>query len=790
MRLSVALVLALWCGPLLAAQVDELRTSGRLLLERAAERVRSGEPVPSDLVSTATDAVSASDRYSTDELARLQSRVDALDGALIDLAVDPALAGEARLNAEGRFEVGGQASFDLDFRPSRPVGPGSELIVAFPAMAPGLPQNIDPEGANFIEASAAEATFEPLVDIQRGIRGSLEGESVRAVFRLVEGEVPAGGIVTLRFRRVGMPYRAHGRYPVPLRIRFEPGAYAFEVPTPTLAVLPGEAAAIEVSAPPDVGSGERVPVTVRVTDRFGNLVRGAHPPFDVLVDGQFETSIPAGDDPTPVIEIPPLALGTHRIEVRSAGGGFRARTIVRSAARPLPVRWIEPHVYTERSGGLAPEPEIRAAYAGRVDTVLVLERDDALDGARWQQRDTSGNDGFVRTANLRAGGHSAIIAPTGMSDDRAPRLQYPSATSLATLPASVFAVALPEVPTDLRTRPAMRMRHVEILSGAASHEWFGRRIADEGARVSFTGSATSHDRGGQFIAMAGRTAVRIEPGESTLDALAAGRTWVTSGPGIVLDVETNGVSPGGRAPASPTRTIRGEVRGTAPIDRIELVRNGEVVDVRDVSFDPGSRVVRVSLNSDSSPVAGRYDLPRNGREWIGYVRLQGGELTGLDAGNLAALPGQAAAINPREPNRADFITWTRGLARSFYLELRPFEEPEGPQELEFVIRRGMEDVSQLPLYREPAEILPTTMVIGLQELQSGPVTRAYEVDGYRDTVTVKLVNREVADLLAFEFVDRRPAGAGAGDYYYVRVVQSDDHIAVSSPTFVGGFDPW
>lgn len=799
MRSIAALVLLALMSAANAASLSELHAAGEEVFGQVDRLRAAGIAVPPDALPTASLAVAANDNFSADELDSIDRSLQRLQQALAALETEPGLAGALTAADPPRPEVGTEVDLALVYRPARPLPEGAELIIDLHPAAPGEPQNVDPQARNHVALSAPSGQWVATVDIDRALAGSLAGERYRAAFQVSGEAVPAGTPISIDLARLEMPTRVYGQYPVGLRVRLEPDGYAFPVDPVTLSLLPGPLDRIAVFAPANVASDERVPVTIRVEDAFGNLVEGRVPPFDVLVDGNFETRTAAADDPTPVVELPPLALGTHTVEVRSAGGGLRAETRVRASAVPERIRWIDPHVNSSVSGALPTEPEIRRRQLGRLDTVQIKEMDTYLGNARWQSLPVAGIDGFVRSANIRAGGQALVLTNGPMRRDQAPRLRFPSGASLTGLPEDALVAALPEVPMDIRLRNPQQVRLVEVLSGAASHEWYGQQLAEQGSRIGFIASATAHDRGADAT-LGARTAVRLRPGESTFSALAAARTWVTSGPAIVLDVSTNGAAPGERAAASVNRTIRGEVRGTAPIDRIELVRNGEVVAVRDLGHAPDSDTVMVSLMSDSAPFTPR-DLPRNGREWIGFLRLQGGEITGVDDGNLGSLPGQAAVRNPSSASRADFIAWTRGRATSFFVDiaLAKTDDNEGLEAsesqpaagigtaFEVVLRRGLEDQRFSPLYREAAEIPPATLVIGMNELLSGPVTREYNVEGYADRVTLKRVNRQAPMQAGFEFLDRRVGGQG--DYYYVRVIQQDDHVALSSPTFVGGFDP-
>jgi len=69
------------------------------------------------------------------------------------------------------------------------------------------------------------------------------------------------------------------------------------------------------------------------------------------------------------------------------------------------------------------------------------------------------------------------------------------------------------------------------------------------------------------------------------DAMYARRCYATTGVRIVLDFRVNGAIMGSEidAPEDGVNLVEAEVRGTAPLDRIELVRDGETICVKSCS---------------------------------------------------------------------------------------------------------------------------------------------------------------------------------------------------------------
>lgn len=789
-RLLVLLSSLLFVVHVHAIEPADLQARARELAVDAERLAARGVTLPPGVYPAITDAVSANDNYTAEELATFAADLDGFETELELLASSPDGAGRLAMQDRSRdFRVGETVSITQTFRPSRSMAPGAALLVARHWMYPISLQNVDPNAPNFVSVSAGGAVeFSSSRVAQGGLYGGLYARHPSPVFEVAAGRLSSGDAVTIRYRNLQLPRSALNAVSLPVFVRFESNGHWFHVPGPAFAVAAGRATGLTAIAPASVAQGEETRLLLRLTDDYGNIAAGRQPSLEILVDGEFETRVDAGNDPVPVVSLNLRDLGRHRIEVRSAGGGLRSAVDVDVVARlPYRVDWMELHAHSSRSDALPSDVEATGRLVGLVDETLVVEHDACLSASAWQTRSRSSLDGFVRGAALRSGGHQVVLSRAPFEFRESPRLRFPTPGSLRSGldPADVIMIALAEVPADPRVLDPNLLALVEIKSGSGTFEWYGNRLARRGYRVGFTGSSTAHDHQWGRPISAGRTAVMRKGDDTTFDALRAGRTWVTSGPHIFLDVVVNDADPGARVEAAESRQIRGRVRGTAPIERVELVRNGEVIATREYLHDPDSVTLKVSFESDTAPLAGQHDYPRNGREWIGFVSVSGAEVVSVDTPGFRNAERQAAAINPGERNRVDFITWTRGQPSGFLIDMESEAEDVS---FEVVLSSGIEDLDFLPRTRRPAEIPPVRMVTDIAELLSGRVDRRYLVAGYEDVVTLDLVDpdREGANDVAFTFNDRRTYGDG--DWYYIRVRQIDDHMAWSSPVWVGGVD--
>jgi len=247
----------------------------------------------------------------------------------------------------------------------------------------------------------------------------------------------------------------------------------------------------------------------------------------------------------------------------------------------------------------------------------------------------------------------------------------------------------------------------------------------------------------------------------------------------------NGAYPGSRVALKNRRQISGEVFATTGIEAIELLRNGEIIDHHRMETNDSNELkVKVTLRSASKPLTAGLDIPRNGREWLGFLRVSGASIRSLSAQGFENQGRSAIAINPGEAGRVDFIAWTHGNEQSFVLSLEEFPDEEILFGMN--IKEGFEDVDLLPETREPSITPSIRHKLSINDMTGDGVTREINVNGYLDAIHYQVVNSLSPEHEAFSFVDLRTSRPG--DYYYIRVRQSGNQTLWSSPVYVGGFD--
>lgn len=657
----------------------------------------------------------------------------------------PATAQDASLQGVSSAESGSRQNFTQTvIIGSEGIGVGGGLLIgvhwqhriALQFSNPSVPNHVS------VTASGGDVVLRSLAF--DGLPGEQPGVTELPFAEVSGSALSAGQTIRISYRNLEVPTVVTSQARLPLYLR-RGRNQAFEaVNVESFRVLSGEPSRLVVHARSPVLPGEDVGMTIRAEDRFGNLASRT-PSLDLVVDGNYVRRLEDSGGFQRVDGITFDTGGTHNIEVSSGGGSLsgRSNAVYVDAAARYRVHWHDFYRRASENIGLPTRSDLDEQLQGLFDGFDVP----ALAGG-------DGQPGLV-IAPIIAGGHRVLREPGSM------------------------LLAVPEIPTDPRGQlPGL----VEIQSGGGSHEWLLNHMAQLGHAVGISGSSDAFSD--RKLSGHPATGVLLLPGETADDAIISRRTYVTTGPRASLWFELNGAMVGSRTAVSERRSMRGFVRGDTPIANIELIKNGRVIETVDFEGEPTRQRLRVSLSSDSRPAVPGLDLPRNPREWLGYIQVRGASVAGVQAPGFAERAGAHIAGNPSVPGRVDFITWTHGNTSSFEVALASIDEENLVVELN--IRHGFEDVSYLPQYRKPAATPAIRQLVSFAQLQGEGLLRQSNVDGYTDAVLMQLSDRPNPTAAEFAFVDigdKLP-----GDYYYVRVTFQNDHRLWSSPIYIGGWD--
>ena len=261
--------------------------------------------------------------------------------------------------------------------------------------------------------------------------------------------------------------------------------------------------------------------------------------------------------------------------------------------------------------------------------------------------------------------------------------------------------------------------------------------------------------------------------ESVMEAVKARRTYGVSADRIELDFRINGHYMGESIPFTADRNISVKVKGKDEVDRVEVLRNNEVIyryfpvdnNISESSWD---NPVLCRIEYGWGPWSG-LNVPRT-TDWDFDIRVKNGNI-------ISATPCFQAGpfdedrrniITGVDKNRCRFISYTSRIdafeekpTNSVILELRG--SPETEIELSIAKPAGINHKITLKELTASNEIFFT----GNMTSESVMMHRIVFNENYK---------------AEFEIKDR--TRAGDTDWYYVRVVQSNGSLAWSSPIWI------
>ena len=708
---------------------------------------------------------------------------------------------------------------------TKDVAPGGGLVVArhFMASFGGL-QATDPTGDNYVSIAASEPGVRfakstvPIGGMHGGFRRAID----MLMFRVVDGVLSAGDTVTITYgdtagggRGLLLPDFSSDRMPLPLYVDFDGSGVLVGLPIQSIAVTGSSVAGVNGFAPSVVATGEPFSLAVRAEDRFYNRATGAIPGWQVFLDGAPFASIPAGRDAISVLEDIRLeAPGVHRFSIRSMDGsivGVANPVLVEDAPRRR-IYWGDTHGHSGFAEGIG-TPDRFMTWArddARLDYVAHSEHDIWMDDFEWNVlvdnvRRYSEDGAFVAflgyewTIQNIQGGHHNVLFRTAAGRRRIPAQEFGTLSALYQglrthhAPADVVVIPHAHQAGDYRLSDPLLQPLVEIMSQHGTFEWFGRMYLRGGHQVGFTAASDNHlsqpgytaPKGGSLSQRGGLGALRARERtrQALFDAMKERASYATTGDRIILDVTVNDAEMGSRAPFAADRSIAGRVVGTAPIDTIAVLRNGETIWERDYLADTASRRTtdgefRLVFESRSEPFH-QGDNPRGWRWWWGDVDISGA--TVVAARGMAFHNTNTQALDLTDGSSIAFRTHTRGGASSIALTLA---EVRRGAKLAIRLREGREFGGGPPRFRVHQQVPAAAVELRLRDLERGALSVPVPFGEYVDRVTLRRVVEDGAWDASFAVQE---TGHRQGDYYYVRVTQANDAMAWSSPIWVGGY---
>lgn len=335
-------------------------------------------------------------------------------------------------------------------------------------------------------------------------------------------------------------------------------------------------------------------------------------------------------------------------------------------------------------------------------------------------------------------------------------------------------------PFDMRRNTAMSPR----VSGGTIRDGL-----DQGHRF---GIIASGDNGGGFPGRWGRGLAAVWASdlsrEGIWNAIANRRTYGVTGDRIRLEFFANGESMGSELSADGDVRLFGTVEASDALDRIELIRDGQVIRTQchrgkwsgEIT---GEQDVKVRVELGWGPRADK-GVGFAEKEWRGGLGVHDGEIRHIEkcftrggqevtadetSCSWALTSGQTEAAYPDNECQQALVFTVRG-------------DPETVVELEsegVVERYGLQELcrgSRLLVHPESARAVVADKY-GLTDYEN-------QADKEFQNAFKTMLHRGVPDggfRVPFAFVDHTPPGT---HYYYLRVSQENGQMAWSSPIWV------
>ncbi len=564
---------------------------------------------------------------------------------------------------------------------------------------------------------------------------------------------------------------------------------------------------LNVVAPSVVEPGEAFTVVVRSEDQYKNLASGRTGALELLLDGEPFRSIPAGGPA--LLELDGIASrtpGVRRFTVRSEDGSLQATSNPVLVERDPDHRiyWGETHGHTGFAEGQgSPDGYYKFGRdVARLDFLSLSEHDIWMDDYEWrtlQEMVEKYRDpgrfttllGFEWTARMGYGGHHNVFFRDTPGRRRVPNQKAPLLNELyAGLreqndTEDVLVIPHAHQPGDWTNSDPEVERLVEIQSGHGTFDWFGAKYLDNGFRIGFVGASDNHVGHPGYSGMTNRQlgglAAALAP-ENTADAifnaLRQRATYATTGERIVLDATLNGAGVGRELRDTGRRVLDCRVHGTAPIDAIDVIKNGAIVYTKRFLETGVEAETQVQVRFESSTdVIGRRQVPRGDRPWKGVIRVEGATLSGYE-NPWHQHPGTYRVR--QEGDQLRYELNTRGRSSSILLELRG-----ASANTRIVVEMGQtkELAGSGGYERTPQTLPPSEAAFRLGDLGGAVDRREFQVLEHTDALSLQLVASGGALDQHFRYTDRDDPEPG--DYYYLRVRQRDGAMAWSSPFWVG-----
>ena len=823
----------------LIAEVNGAATTAATLKKRAQvlwvwanASAMAGDELDPDLPMAIARIASLPDPVpgGTPEVTALSTRVDAWVRLLAVRKANPKALGRLGSPNTGPFPVDSFQTLDLVYTVGdAPIETGGGFLVAVKSAGhPLLFQATDAAGEGYttvvpsnpevkiaLESRPVEGVF--------GAEGPLRSSASalqRPFFRIVDGRLRPGDTVNIRVGEIakggtGLHLPSISTSALRLRVWVQLGANTglHALPEIPFSTEGQGTSGVRGFAPSLVAVGENVRIAVRSEDAFRNRASSDFPAYSVQANGLEIGRVSNTNVALNTVNTAFQTAGVYYISIVSTDGK------VKGEANPI---LVQPAVARRLLWGDINGHSGMGDGQGTVDAWFTFARDDArldfaalsdadvwLDDAEWEStrqavlkyRRPAEFETFLAnewTAAPGAGGQRIVLFRNPDDSRRADRQRAPQLDQLYALLAAehavrdVVTVALAHEPADWWRSDGRFDQYVQVVSNRGAFEWLGRRYLQAGFQMGALGgsadqvghpglraldvSVAGDDNQGGLAAVYAANRTR----DGIFDALKAGTAYATNGARILLEMNVNGAQMGTRIANTPNRVLSGQAIAAAPIDRVVILKNGDVVQAQDfarATSAAGARAIEVRFSSDSDPQA-RSVAARGFRVWRGTLTLSGAKLLDVRSPGNDNWYTEKVLVSSTNPQLVEFTVRTRGNERAIALML------EGVSAATRVDLNVTSQMSAGPAAGQgagPTDAVRQTLTAG--SLVGGEQVIRRSFGNAVDTISVRLLGPPTERQRSFRYLDTTGQD---GDAYAVRVTTSDGGTAWSSPVWVGG----
>ena len=731
----------------------------------------------------------------------------------------PGAIGSLTLSPPGPFKAGEFVTITKTYTVGKmPMAEGGGIVLRKSFRGRGNLQTNDPRQANYVTIRGSNPDARFTVTDPWGQWLSFLIRTSNLPFRLSGAALTEGDTITITFGDTsaggpGLKLQDSSNDQVILHtlLDLEGEGVLLTPKWPSFEVLGREEVRyVNAVAPSVVEPNERFTLAVRAEDRSKNLSSGLTPGLEVLLNGEPFREIAQGSPA--LVEIDDVRLGkpgVYRFTVRTKDGSLQATSNpVRVEANPAHrVFWGETHGHTAFAEGQgSPDGYYKFGRdVARLDFLSLSEHDIWMDDREWKTLQEMVEKyripgrfttilGFEWTSRLAYGGHHNVFFRDVPGRTRVPNQKAPLLEELYTGlrgqndTDDVLIIPHAHQAGDWTKNDGDMERLVEIQSGHGTFDWFGNKYLQNGFEVGFVGASDNHNGHPGYSGIGNRqlgglaAVIAAEnTGDAIFNALRSRATYATTGERIILEATLNGVRMGLRQDNTAERKIDCRVNGTAPIDSIDVIKNGTLVYSKRYLESEVSEATWVQIVFESSTeVFGRRQVPRGGRPWRGAIVVEGAELVSYDDPWFTQPATYRSRRDDQDRNRILFEMNTRGRGKALLLKL----SGAGPGTVITVDMETTRESRGSGGYERTPQRLPAAKIaFRLGDLKSQVARREFQVLEHTDAVSAQIVRGGGALDQEFSYIDRDEAKPG--DYYYLRVRQMDGSMAWSSPFWVG-----